>query len=354
VWSRRACVPGRKRLPVSSSVAPAPPSSPAPAAATAAASTVFTRRGTVFLLALLCCLLWGSSFPAIKSGYALLGIAGDDIPSKLVFAGWRFLAAGLMLLAWGAATGRRLGGWPPSVWRQLVVLGLLQTSVQYVFFYIGLAHTTGVKASIMNATSTFFSVLMAHWLYHNDRLTWRKSLGCAAGFVGVMVVNLGGLGGGWAGALTGVEFTLLGEGFVVIAALVLAVGGIYGKGISQHMDPVAMTGWQLVVGGGVLLAAGYALGGSLGHVTPASSALLVYMAVLSALAISIWSLLLKHNRVSLITAFNFMIPVFGALLSALFLGESILEWRNAIALVLVCWGIWLVTQAPAAGRPGRG
>lgn len=336
---------------VSSAASPAPT---APAVATSPASTVFTRRGSVFALALLCCLLWGSSFPAIKSGYALLGIAGDDIPSKLVFAGWRFLAAGGLLLAWAAATGRRLGGWPPSVWRQLVVLGLVQTSVQYVFFYIGLAHTTGVKASIMNATSTFFSVLLAHWLYHNDRLTWRKSLGCAAGFVGVMVVNLGGSGGGLAGALTGVEFTLLGEGFVVIAALVLAVGGIYGKRISQHMDPVAMTGWQLVVGGAVLLAAGYALGGSLGHITPASSALLGYMAVLSALAISIWSLLLQHNRVSLITAFNFMIPVFGALLSALFLGESILEWRNAAALVLVCWGIWLVTTQASGALKRRG
>lgn len=336
---------------VSSAASPAPT---APAVATSPASTAFTRRGSVFALALLCCLLWGSSFPAIKSGYALLGIAGDDIPSKLVFAGWRFLAAGGLLLAWAAATGRRLGGWPPSVWRQLVVLGLVQTSVQYVFFYIGLAHTTGVKASIMNATSTFFSVLMAHWLYHNDRLTWRKSLGCGAGFVGVMVVNLGGSGGGLAGALTGVEFTLLGEGFVVIAALVLAVGGIYGKRISQHMDPVAMTGWQLVVGGAVLLAAGYALGGSLGHITPASSALLGYMAVLSALAISIWSLLLQHNRVSLITAFNFMIPVFGALLSALFLGESILEWRNAAALVLVCWGIWLVTTQASGALKRRG
>ncbi|WP_343592417.1 EamA family transporter [Paracidovorax wautersii] len=327
----------------------ASPASAAPASA--AAPTAFTRRGSVFALALFCCLLWGSSFPAIKSGYALLGIAGDDIPSKLVFAGWRFLAAGGLLLAWAAATGRRLGGWPPSVWRQLVVLGLVQTSVQYVFFYIGLAHTTGVKGSIMNATSTFFSVLLAHWLYHNDRLTWRKSLGCGAGFVGVMVVNLG---GGLAGALPGVEFTLLGEGFVVIAALVLAVGGIYGKRISQYMDPVAMTGWQLVAGGAVLLAAGYALGGSLGRVTPASSALLGYLALLSALAISIWSLLLKHNRVSLITAFNFMIPVFGALLSALFLGESILEWRNAAALALVCWGIWLVTTQASCALKRRG
>jgi len=337
---------------LSSSSSTEPLSHPAPPAGTA-----LTRRGTVFLLALFCCLLWGSSFPAIKSGYALLGIAGDDIPSKLVFAGWRFAAAGLLLIAWAAATGRRLGGWPPRVWGQLAVLGLVQTSLQYVFFYIGLAHTTGVKSSIMNATGTFFSVLLAHWIYHNDRLTWRKALGCGIGFAGVMVVNLGGLGGGSignpGGRGPGFDFTLLGEGFVVIAALVLAVGGIYGKRISQHTDPIAMTGIQLAVGGPVLLVAGYALGGTLGHVTPASTALLAYLTVLSALAISVWSLLLKHNRVSLVTAFNFMIPVFGALLSALFLGESILEARNALALVLVCWGIWLVTQTPAAGSRDR-
>jgi drug/metabolite transporter (DMT)-like permease len=119
-----------------------------------------------------------------------------------------------------------------------------------------------------------------------------------------------------------------------------------------------MTGWQLAIGGAALLAAGYAMGGGLGRFTPASAALLAYLALLSSLAISIWSLLLKYNRVSLVTAFNFMVPVFGALLSAVFLGESILEWRNGVALVLVCWGIWLVTQsrpaAPAAALGAKG
>lgn len=43
----------------------------------------------------------------------------------------------------------------------------------------------------MNATGTFFSVLLAHYLYKNDRLTLNKIIGCALGFVGVMVVNVG-------------------------------------------------------------------------------------------------------------------------------------------------------------------
>lgn len=56
----------------------------------------------------------------------------------------------------------------------------------------------------------------------------------------------------------------------------------------------------------------------------------------------------KHNRVSQVTVFNFSVPVFGAVLSAIFLGEALLEWKNLLALVLVCVGIWLVTRdAPA-------
>ena len=311
-----------------------------------------TRRKNVFLLAMFCCLLWGSSYPAIKNGYVLFAIASTDIPSKLVFAGWRFLLAGIVLLAYAVLSGKRVSGFSARALGQFALLGLAQTALQYVFFYIGLANTTGVKSSIMNATGTFFSVLLAHFIYHNDRLSMAKALGCIVGFVGVMVVNLGS-GFGGLGGLPALDFTLLGEGFVVIAALVLAAASIYGKRISQGVDPIVMTAYQLVVGGAALLAAGYAFGGQLQHVTPASASLLAYMVLLSSLAISIWSLLLKHNRVSMITAFNFMVPVFGAVLSAVFLNESILEWRNGIALVLVCWGIWLVTKEPAppAVRP---
>ena len=307
---------------------------------------VLTNRKVVFLLALFCCMLWGSSYPAIKNGYAMFGIAAGDVPAKLVFAGWRFLLAGAILLVYAVISGQRIGGFNRRAFGQIALLGLTQTTLQYVFFYIGLAYTTGVKSSIMNATGTFFSVLLAHFIYHNDRLSYHKILGCVVGFVGVMVVNFG---AGWSGLLA-FEFTLLGEGFVIIAALVLAAASIYGKRISQGIDPIVMTGWQLLIGGAALLAGGYATGGGLSGFTPASSALLAYMAVLSSLAISIWSLLLKYNRVSMITAFNFMVPLFGAVLSAVFLHESILEWRNAVALVLVCWGIWLVTKEP---RPGR-
>jgi drug/metabolite transporter (DMT)-like permease len=297
----------------------------------------FSEPKVVLALATLCCLLWGSSYPAIKSGYEMLGIAQHDVPSKLVFAGYRFLLAGLCLVLLGAVMGKPVMRLSRQQFGQLAMLGAAQTGLQYVFFYVGLAYTTGVRASILNATTTFFSVLLAHFVYHNDKLSTRKSVGCLLGFAGVLTVNAG------AGPLDA-PATLQGEGFIVIAAFVLSAAAIYGKYVSNRMDAMVMTGWQLFIGGLALLAGGYATGGTLGAMTPASTILLVYLALLSAVAFTLWSLLLKHNPVGRISIFAFLVPVFGAALSAWFLGETIFEWKNLAALVLVCGGIWLVTR----------
>jgi len=134
----------------------------------------------------------------------------------------------------------------------------------------------------------------------------------------------------------------MGDGFVVLAAFILSAASLYGKRISQTMDATIMTGWQLAIGGLVLTIGGYASGGTLTFHGWESVAILGYLALLSSVAFALWSLLLKHNRVGMIAPFNFLIPVSGAVLSAIFLQESILEWRYALALVLVCFGIWRV------------
>nr|WP_315245540.1 DMT family transporter [uncultured Albidiferax sp.] len=304
---------------------------------TATATSIFTQRKVVFLLASLCCLLWGSAYPAIKNGYAMFHIAANDIPTKLVFAGYRFAFAGLVLLVFAAISQKPVFAIKLRTFGQMTLLGLTQTSLQYVFFYIGLAYATGVKSSIMNATGTFFSVLLAHFIYQNDRLSFNKVLGCVVGFVGVMVVN-------FRPGLLSFDFTLLGEGSVVLAAFILSAASIYGKKLSQQVDSVVLTGYQLAIGGVALLLLGFATGGALEAFTWASAALMLYMVALTSVAFSLWTILLKHNRVSMVTVFNFMVPVFGTLLSALFLDERFLEWKNAVALVLVCGGIWLVTK----------
>lgn len=298
---------------------------------------LFARKNAAYAGAAFCCLLWGSAYPAIKSGYEIFQIAVDDIPSKVVFAGYRFLFAGILLLLLMLVQSKPLGRLSTRQFGQVALLGVTQTSLQYVFFYVGLAFTTGVKGSIMNATGTFFSVLLAHFLYQNDKLSFNKSLGCVLGFTGVMVVNLS------SGSLD-FSFSLMGDGFVVLAAFILSAATLYGKRISQTVDPMVMTGYQLAFGGLVLMIGGYVSGGSLTFHGVGSVMILGYLTLLSSVAFALWSVLLKYNRVGMIAPFNFLIPVSGALLSSLFLGENILEWKYAVALVLVCSGIWWVNK----------
>lgn len=299
--------------------------------------SLFAQKNVVWLCAAFCCLLWGSAYPAIKSGYEIFQIATDDIASKIVFAGYRFLFAGLLLLLFAMAQRKPCARMRPRQFGQLALLGLTQTSLQYFFFYVGLAFTTGVKGSIMNATGTFFSVLLAHFIYQNDRLSYNKTLGCVLGFAGVMVVNMG-------SGLMDFSFSLMGDGSVVLAAFILSAASLYGKRISQTVDPTVMTGWQLGLGGLALVAGGYLSGGTLELHGGASVAILAYLTLLSSVAFALWSILLKYNRVGMIAPFNFLIPVSGAVLSSVFLGENILEWKYALALVLVCSGIWWVNK----------
>ncbi|QOV64519.1 DMT family transporter [Kosakonia pseudosacchari] len=304
---------------------------------TALPASVFARRNVAYACATLCCLLWGSSYPAIKNGYELFHIAPDDIPSKVVFAGYRFLFAGVLLLLFAMAQRKPIGRLSATQFGQLTVLGLTQTTLQYTFFYIGLAYTTGVNGSIMNATGTFFSVLLAHFIYQNDKLSYNKSLGCILGFAGVMLVN-------FHSGMRDFVFVWNGDGFIVLAAFILSAATLYGKRISQTVDPTVMTGWQLAIGGVALLIGGYLSGGTLAVHSVSAVAILGYLTLLSSVAFALWSMLLKVNRVSMIAPFNFVIPVAGSVLSAIFLGENILEIKYAVALVLVCSGIWWVNK----------
>jgi drug/metabolite transporter (DMT)-like permease len=297
--------------------------------------SIFADKRALFAFATLCCLLWGSAVPAVKFGYGLIGIAPGDTPSLLLFAGLRFCLAGLILLGYSLLSGRPIGLAPKRL-GEVTLLGLGQTTLQYVTYYVGLAHTTAVKTSIMSSTLVFFSVLLAHFIYVDDRLTARRMLGCLIGFAGVVAVNFG------AGVFD-FHFSLLGEGLLLVSTFSGSLFAIYGRRLSQSMDATVMTGWQLLLGGVVLTAMGLAGGGHFQSFSLGAGLLVVYLAAVSAVAFTLWSLLLKHNPVGSVAVYNFEIPIFGAIIAALVLGESVLEWKNLAALILVSAGIWLVT-----------
>ncbi|WP_235533310.1 DMT family transporter [Paenibacillus sp. Leaf72] len=297
----------------------------------------FSDPKFVALIATLCCLLWGSAYPTIKLGYLAFDIMPEDIASKYVFAGYRFVLAGLLLLVLFRATGKKVLSLSKSQLTSLLVLGLLQTGLQYIFFYVGVGNTTGVKGSIMNATTTFFSVILAHYLYKNDKLGKNKIFGCLLGFIGVIVVN-------FHTDLLEFSFSFKGEGFVIVAALIFSITAIYAKKLTATIDVLLVTGYSLLIGGLALTLLGLGLGGRVTHFTPESTGNLIYLALLSSAAFCLWNLLLKYNKVGQVSVYNFLIPVFGTLLSALFLGEQIMEFKNLVALLFVSLGIYMVNR----------
>ena len=296
----------------------------------------------VWLLAMACCLLWGSAFPCVKIGYDLFRIDASDTASQIVFAGTRFFLAGVLTLIFGSISQKRLLIPKKTDIPMIGKLALFQTILPYLFFYIGLAHTTGVKSSIIEAANVFIAILIASLIFHQEALTRQKMIGCVIGFAGVVLINLSGGG-------MDMSFQWNGEFFILLSTLAYALSSVFIKRYSAISDPVLLSGWQFCFGGLVMVFAGRIMGGSLTFYEAGCVPLLLYMALISAVAYTLWGTLMKHNPVSRVAIFNFLTPLFGVILSAIFLGEvdQALQLNKLIALVLVCVGIYVVNRAPA-------
>lgn len=297
----------------------------------------------ICVLALLCCALWGSAFPCIKIGYEWMEIEG--IGSQILFAGYRFFLSGVLTFALGCLLERRILRMKRENFGVIFRQGVLQTTIQYVCFYIGLAHTTGAKGSIINASNAFVSIVAAHYMIRSERMTWKKGLGCILGLAGVVLVNLepGGFGSG---------FRFLGEGMVLLCTIAYGVSTVLLKMISDRESPMTITAYQTLIGSALLIVIGWLLHGDVGVFTWKSAALLFYMALLSTVAFSLWTLLLKYNPVGKVAVYGFTIPIFGVLLSGILLGETIFSVKYLAALLFVSGGVILVNRNDA-GKQNR-
>jgi drug/metabolite transporter (DMT)-like permease len=300
----------------------------------------FTKPINIFICAVIATFLWGSAFPAIKRGYELFAIPSDDIATKMLFAGIRFTLAGIFVTMFNWAMHKRIVLPNRSELKGIIPLALIQTTVQYIFFYISLVYLTGVKGSILNSIGNFFAVILAHFCFAGDRLNLTKVIGCVLGFAGVVVCCVGGDG-------IDMSFKFMGDGFILIAAFCFALGSVITKVITKNSDSVMITGCNLGIGGVVLVIIGIAFGGHLTFNSVYAVAVLVYLALLSSVAFAVWAQLLKYNPVGKISVYCFLNPVFGVILSGIFLGDKFLNWGTFAALVLVSMGVYIVNRTPS-------
>lgn len=291
------------------------------------------------LAATFCCLLWGSAFSGVKVGYAVIQIDPSDWASQMVFAGVRFFIAGIMAIIGGSLILRT-----PLIPKgrsipRIGIISLFQTILQYFFYYIGLAHTTGVKAAIIVAANVFTAILLSSLLFRIEKLTVRKILGCCIGFAGIILVNCKGLEGG-------VSFHLLGDGFIFLCTVASGFSASFMKLFSKEEEPFLLSGWQFAFGGAVMWLCGVLNGGRMQITSGEGWGILLYLAFVSAAAYSVWAVLLKHNPVSKITVYGFLNPMFGVIISSIVLHEQgAFTLTSLVSLLLVCAGIFVVNAS---------
>ncbi len=297
---------------------------------------VFARPMVAVLCAIGCNMLWGSAIPFINLGYKLFGIPSGAITTQILFAGCRFFLAGLLTILFASVQKKTLVVPKKQNIDKVVKLAATQTIMQYFFFYIGVANTASVKGAIIQGLNAFVAILIACFVFRTEKMNAMKWIGGILGVIGVVAVNLNG------GAID-MSVSLMGEGFLMVSMLAGACSAGLIKRYGQHDDPVALSGWQFMLGGAVMAVCAFLMGGRLQPQHIGAVAVLLYLAMLSAVAYTVWSLLLKVNPVSRIAVFMFLQPVFGVLLSLILYGSSDVPLlRYSAALVLVCLSIVIV------------
>lgn len=251
---------------------------------------------------------WGGSFFFVE--IALRGFQ----PFAIVCL--RVVLAAIILTGVVYLGGQRLPS-SPGVWGAYLVMGALNNAIPFSLIVWGQTHVDSGVASILNATTPIFTVLLAHFLTADERLTFRKMLGVFLGFTGVYIMLQPELNNGfsWRG---------LGQIAVLGAALSYSFAGIFGKRFKKT-SPVVNSAGMLTCSSAIMIPLAFGTGAfGLSQPTPASIAAMLGLATVStAIAYLLYFRILASAGATNVMLVTFLIPVSALLLGVGILGEVI-------------------------------
>ena len=286
-----------------------------------------TMTASDWLLLILLSTFWGGAF--FFAEIALLEIP----PLTLALA--RCGIAAVVLLVYLRVMGLSL----PSgamVWLSLILLASMNTALPFSLIFWGQTHIPSGLAAIFNATAPLFSILLAHFATADDKLSVRRAIGIALGFVGVVIV----IG---IDALRDLGIQVLAQLAVVLAAFFYASAGVYGRRFKAY-PPATIAASVLLIGAFMLLPISAFVERPWNLPAPSAVALLctVALAVVStALAFLIYFRILGRAGAVNFQLVAYLIPVSAILLGVGFLGET-LEWRHITGMFVIAIGLAVI------------
>ncbi|MEX1377502.1 MAG: DMT family transporter [Eubacteriales bacterium] len=289
--------------------------------------------------AVLCCLLWSTAIPVLKISYKELNFSSGDLYQRIILAGMRFMIAAIILFIYFVIKNRKLPTLGKNMVKGIVIFGILNTTMQYIFFYTGVMNTVAVKSVILDSLKPLIVVLLAHFLKTDDRINTKKIIGLMIGFIGIAVANLTELTSG----TLSLSMSFKGEGMLFLASLAYAIAILYGKKLMEKIHYLSLNLFQFFIGSSILLIIGF-VGIDRYDIsfTPLAIILLIYSGLLSAVVFIIWYRLISKYTPSSITIFLFLIPVFGSIISSILFAEESITANVIISLLFLIIGIVLV------------
>lgn len=289
--------------------------------------------------------LWGSPVPIIKLSYSELGIQQGDIWEQVLFAGYRFFIASILLLMLYILKKKKTCI-QKKEFISMCKTGFFQTFLQYFFLYIGLGQSAGMTASLIVGTGPFIQILIAHFVVRGDRLTKGKLAAIVFGFVGILILynpmQTDQLHLGW------------GEVFILFGAIAGSYGNLLSGNGTKHSDVLFLTGFQMFIGSLGLMFFGMINVGlfpfSFDRLT---ISLFGYLVFVSAVAFLLLNILFKYYQASKVSIFLCLIPIFGVLCSRILLHEPFRP-QIIFSLIFIVLGIYIMNHPKAKKSFGDG
>lgn len=262
-------------------------------------------RISTAILAILSCLLWSTAFAGVKIGL--------DYATPLQFAGTRFFIAGLLVFPLAYRYNPKYFGIVRSNLKLILLFAFLQTFLQYTMFYTGINMIPASVAAMIIGSQPFFIAIVANFLMPGERMTLSRTMVILLGITGVALVSFG-------------KDPESASGHIAVTGILLMLGINLLSGFSNVLvakekgmiPPLVISSSSMILGGAALFVFSIPLEGICLEIKPPMYFIsLAWLSLLSALAISIWIILLKRPgiKVSDLNLWKFLIPLLGALFS---------------------------------------
>jgi drug/metabolite transporter (DMT)-like permease len=286
-----------------------------------------------WLLILVLSVFWGGSF-------FFTGVAIREIP-PVTLALARVGIAAAILLVYARAVGLKLPPFGP-VWKSLAAMAILNNVAPFILIFWSQSHIPSGLASILNATTPLFTIVVAHFATSDDKITPARFAGLVAGFIGVLIV----IG---PDALRDLGVNVLAQLASLLAAMCYAVSGVYGRRFT-NLGPAVVSASILLISTAIIVPLAVVVDRPWTLPVPSAvglAATVALAAISTAAAYLIYFRVLARAGATNLLLVTFLIPVSAILLGALFLGET-LEVRHFVGMGAIALGL-----AAIDGRPQR-